>query len=353
MTALPDILDDALDRLAGHAFVDGPGFACHGTMGAQALTSLGAGERVPAWVDAYVAAHPPVDAPPPRSTIHGADRTGWQEALGDFSRARDWLELFERELADEPWRAVVRRWAPRLVPGCAGGLTHGLLRTAHAVRAMQDVPVPSNLMRRELAFGLASWAAWFRELPGDVGFRGRLAVSEVVAALAEGDQAWTPVEAATFARIDEVPDFSASVSALGRPPGDLSDALSDLTAIASSLLIANPESPPPGLVHALTPVSAVRTLLPFLEASIDQVIPALVKVTAGLAVGFAHRRPSPADTGAQPGAPPDAALLSARAAAHADPHVIKLTDACLREHAIRPDPVYLHAAWSYVERSAA
>jgi hypothetical protein len=32
--------------------------------------------------------------------------------------------------------------------------------------------------------------------------------------------------------------------------------------------------------------------------------------------------------------------LAARAVAHRDEHVIKLTDACLHEDFIRPDPIY-------------
>ena len=36
-----DTLNDALERLADYAFVDGGGFACHGPMGAEALSALG------------------------------------------------------------------------------------------------------------------------------------------------------------------------------------------------------------------------------------------------------------------------------------------------------------------------
>jgi hypothetical protein len=36
--------------------------------------------------------------------------------------------------------------------------------------------------------------------------------------------------------------------------------------------------------------------------------------------------------------------LVGRAVEHRDPHVLKFTEACAREHAIGPNPVYLHAA---------
>jgi hypothetical protein len=34
---------------------------------------------------------------------------------------------------------------------------------------------------------------------------------------------------------------------------------------------------------------------------------------------------------------------------HKDPHVVKFTEACLRENAIRPDPAYLLAAQHLIE----
>jgi hypothetical protein len=39
-----------------------------------------------------------------------------------------------------------------------------------------------------------------------------------------------------------------------------------------------------------------------------------------------------------------------RALATRDEHAIKFTEACLREHALNPKPVYLQAAWDAVGR---
>ena len=41
---------------------------------------------------------------------------------------------------------------------------------------------------------------------------------------------------------------------------------------------------------------------------------------------------------------PEREALVAAAVANGDDHAIKLTEACLREHALEPDPVYLRAA---------
>ena len=50
--------------------------------------------------------------------------------------------------------------------------------------------------------------------------------------------------------------------------------------------------------------------------------------------------------------PPEAPTpdeLAARAADHGDVHVVKFTEACLREHALQPDPAYLAAAARLVD----
>jgi hypothetical protein len=41
MITRSDALNDALERLQGHAYLDAPGFACHGPMGAETLSTLG------------------------------------------------------------------------------------------------------------------------------------------------------------------------------------------------------------------------------------------------------------------------------------------------------------------------
>jgi hypothetical protein len=45
--------------------------------------------------------------------------------------------------------------------------------------------------------------------------------------------------------------------------------------------------------------------------------------------------------------------LVARATEHKDPHVVKFTEACLREHALRADPVYLLAAQHVIDKTPA
>jgi hypothetical protein len=350
MTTRAETLDDALERLAGYAYLDGFGFACHGPMGAEALSTLGYDDRVSAWVEAYKATHAPIAAPPRSERLDGNDAASWRPALGDYSRVSDWALLFAHELRGQPWQDVLRRWAPRLLAGCAGGLTHGLIRTAHAVRAIPSEGAPSDLGLDELAKGLALWAGMFQTLPGRPSLRGSLTLHEAVARLPRPAEPWAPIEAGTFARLDELEDFHDAVEALAPPKPD-EDPLSDLTAEFSRVILANPDVMPVGLVHAVTSAAAARTLLPYLtEVPIDVAYAHLWHTSAAIAVGF-----TPPPTGGQP--PLDAhdaptpADVRARAAEHRDPHVVKFTEACARENALHPDPVYMLAAQHVLEHT--
>jgi hypothetical protein len=66
MTTRTDALADALERLDGYAYLDGPGFAVHGPMGAETLSALGHNDMVAGWVEAYKLRHQPIETPPPR-----------------------------------------------------------------------------------------------------------------------------------------------------------------------------------------------------------------------------------------------------------------------------------------------
>jgi hypothetical protein len=295
-----DVLHDALDRLAGYDYLDGAGCAYHGSIGAGALSGLGLDDQVPGWVDAYMSRHAPIAAPPPTGRrIDPDDEQSWRGALGDFSRVTDWAASFREMLWDQPWPAVLRRWAPRLLPGYGGGLAHGLLRTAHAVRAMPTEHPPSGLLLDELSKGLGAWAAWYRELPGR---RGRVTA-----------------------------------------------ALSDLSAAFCRTMLANRDAVPQGFVHAITPIAAARTLLPYLpEPSADALYAHLRHVGTAIVVGFAPPHAGAAGPAMRGPIAERAPLrpdeLIARAIEHRDTHVLELTEACAREHALNPDPVYLHAA---------
>jgi len=162
-----EAVNAALDRLRTTGFYIGDFFANHGPMAAEALAKLGYCDEVDGWVDANIDQRDHAPLPKPRETIGD-----WRVVLGDRNRGGDWVLLFREELAEAPWRDVLRMWWPRLLPGCVGSLTHGLIRTAHAVRSLRETDRPSELQIDELARALAFWATAFTPLattPGQDG----------------------------------------------------------------------------------------------------------------------------------------------------------------------------------------
>src|SRR5262249_11403962 len=132
--------------------------ANHGPMAAEALVVLDRPDAVVPWVEAYRRRLLP--RPSGRRPI---DPKAWREALGDEPRVGDWIVFFDRQVDERPWRDVLVEWVPRLSPGVIAAAFHGVIRTAHATRSLGAAETPAR--RRELAEGLAYWAATYEALP--------------------------------------------------------------------------------------------------------------------------------------------------------------------------------------------
>jgi hypothetical protein len=267
-------------------------------------------------------------------------------------RANDFAAMFVGELDNEPWQVVVRRWLPQLFEGSAGGLSHGIIRTAHAVRAMPDDGVPSELALRELARALGLWAAVYTPLPGHPELNGTLGLDEAIAGLPRPTEPWAPIEAGTFSRMRELDGFPGAVEALGRP--EVADAaLSDLSAAFCRLLLEASDLDPIPLVHTVTPIRAARILLPYLAGIPSEAVYShMWQVSAAIVCGF-----TPASLGKKSEAHDldetiSPAELMARSVEHRDPHVLKFTEVCISEHWNRSDPVYLLAAEHLLNNTA-
>lgn len=297
MATRQEALNDAYDRLKDIWFNMEPIFAEHGPMVAEAISTLGRDAAVGPWLESYKANHRHLPPPPKKDAIDSANESDWRAALGATPRMLDWLDLFRRELADHPWQETIRTWAPRLIDGYIGGLTHGLIRTAHAVRAIPENGT-SAAESEELARGLAYWASVYQQLP-------------------------------------PLSDSNA--------PAEPEEAISRHSARFARLLLAEGTRsgvPLIQLVHTVTSAQALRTLMPFLASEVAQ--RGVSRIAQGSAAIAARV------TGKPPGQPevqiPVPALsideLIDRAIAHGDDHVIKFTEAALREDRLRPDPVY-------------
>lgn len=300
-----EAINDAYERLKDVWFTMEPIFAEHGPMAAEAMSTLGRNGSVAAWVEAYKANHRHLPPPPAQERIDPADESQWRAALGATRRMSDWLDLFRRELAERAWQETIRIWVPRLIDGCAGGLTHGLIRTAHAVRALPEEGAPSEREREELARGLAYWAAVYQPPAGDA------------------------------------PSTTNAVDA----PGDAGAAISRHTARFAHILLAQEAAqavPLIQLVHTITSAAATRNFLPLLPPAFGaQASRRLDQVATAIAARVTRAPVPDAAPTAEIGEPLFGIdELIDRAVAHGDEHVIKLTEACLREDRIKPDPVY-------------
>jgi len=339
-----DALDEALEMLSRSGFEYQGGLANHGPMAAEALVVLGRHDAVRPWVEGY--RRRLQDRGTPRERLAAG---AWRDALGDFRRAPDWAQMLERELSDGAWPAVLERWSERLAPGLAGAALHGLIRTGHAARALSARDTPAR--RRELAEGLAYWAARYQTLPET---RGRAGTDRPSAALARVtrlplDQRARPGLISDGLRALEGFAPFLEVADLADTSLEGSEFLSDLTARFAQVYWE--ESHDFGrviaFIHSVTGPSAVRLILPHMGATARRTL-LRYAWQAGAALYAALSRAGQAAP--LPAAPEEWDALVERAVATGDEHAIKFGEACRREDAVRPAAIYRHAARDAAER---
>jgi hypothetical protein len=315
-------------------------------MAAEALVALERPGAVIPWVERYSRR---LDVHPSSSRVILPDQ--WKEVLGERARVGDWIAFFRRRVEDRPWRDVLVEWTPRLSPGIIAAAFHGVIRTGHAVRSLAAGETPAR--RYELAEGLAYWAANYRVLPeSHAGAPARQMPSQAITrvpSLPADRRVSGGSITARLAPIDHFPPF-AGVADLVDSSGDASRFLCDLTETFAGVFLA---SVPPGslitFIHAVTGPSAIRMLLPHLDAGARATALRYAwQGAAALHAGFGGIVLAAPAASAVPN-PDD---LIDRAIATGDEHAIKFTEACLREHALNPKPVYLHAARHAVGRLA-
>jgi hypothetical protein len=236
---------------------------------------------------------------------------------------------------------VLARWWPRLLPGVAAAATHGVIRTSHAARSLDQAPSPERLA--ELARGLAYWAASYLELPGTPRTGGRLGLDEAVEALpvAPGPIPHGLITARLRTALSAEPGFPAAVSAL-RAPTDVPADLLELGRTFARVFLIYGRTQPIDFLHAVTAPVAARSVLRLLPADLARPsYDALWQVAAGLFSGYAVQAVPEALPSTEAPTPD---TVTERAVATGDVHAIKMTEACLRLHAESPDPLLLHAA---------
>src|SRR5262249_53411660 len=229
-------LDEALERLRGTGSeVAGSVAPNHGPMAAEALVALGCEDVVVAWTERY---RRQLDTmPPPRSPVTAEN---WAQALGATDRFGDWAAYFRARLAEAPWRVVFGEWIGRLLPAAPSAGAHGLIRTAHALRALADAE--TELRVEELGVALAYWAAYYRKLPGTPRLAGELDLGDALlrTPLFLSGQARPGMPREVYLRVMQAHGraFSQAVDAAAAPES-VEDALSSLTEAGARMYLAN------------------------------------------------------------------------------------------------------------------
>jgi hypothetical protein len=298
-------------------------------MAAEALVRHGYAGTVHRWLDTYERR---LEEAPRGIAPIAADE--WREPLGDPVRTGDWLAFFDRAVRAEPWRDVLARWWPRLLPGIAAGATHGVIRVGHAVRALRDQETPVRVA--ELGQGLAYWAARWQPLaPAGRGpYRGSDPRAALDAVPRVPDQ-----RSGIRSRLAQLADLPGWPAAAGAVPGPgdnpVEDRLAGIVAAAVRLFGTHGYGNPVLMVHAATAPLAVLRTLPELPAA--QHGPGLAAAWAATAAVTAAYAPPVGRPFAPVTTDPAAALQ--RAADSGDAHAVKFADAAAEMFARDPDPL--------------
>src|SRR5208283_5413486 len=257
------VLDATLEVMAPMGPDLSNGLSNHAPMAIEAMCAMGRPDAVMPWFERYRRGL----APRPAGVARLTDEN-WRAALGDERRTEDWFEFFRIELEERPWPAVLDQWAARLAPGLMAAATHGVIRTGHATRALALEDTPAR--RRELADGLAYWAADYMPLPAGRGSTVRAMPSKAIARvqMIPPEMRLRNLGALTdaLAQLDSFEPFKDTLDAVD-PTGDAGAFISDLTATFARVFLANARDTYTTIafVHAVTGPSAIRPLISYLR----------------------------------------------------------------------------------------
>jgi hypothetical protein len=315
----------------------------HVPMVAETLIALGRPDVVLPWVERNYLNSGDGKSPQDFQRQKDLSNQNWRAALGEENRRADWVDFFTRQIGESNWKSALKEWVPRLTPGIAAFAAHGVIRTAHAVRSLEASEAGQR--KRELAEGLGLWAATYQPLPeAPATKRGTLKPSEAIRQLEH-----IPLELIRRGNIvmalSSLEDFPPFASAINRVDTTIETSrfLADLTETFAAVYLANARdfASMITLVHAVTGASAIRLLLPYVNTETKT---SLLRYGWQLAAGIYAIRGRTAPGEGPKTTPPGKEELIERAVKNGNSHPIKFTEACLREYALNPKPVYLIAA---------
>jgi hypothetical protein len=341
--SLVDPVDHALQRLhttdLEYASSRTDGLASHGPMVVASLAEVGRADRIEGFLADYVPRLRPLPSP---------DRA--TPCLGDPTTRRVWISHYEERLLGAPdWRPFATEALLGLLPGAVAGAAHGWLRTAHALHMLTACDTETR--RRELAHGLASWAARFERLPGHPGARAipGLDVAKALASVppVPGSQRGDGLLLSDRIRVVGTLDgFAAAVEAVDLDAIPVSAAIGRLATSVARLFLESPEDAQFAYLHAMTATSALRFVEDLLVPEAQQAaLGAVFHVVAAL---HATNAAEPPRAVASNGPAATRERIRARLGETLEDHDIKLAVAALREDGRTPQPEMLAAAAVYM-----
>jgi hypothetical protein len=333
------LMDPALEFLAAYGPDLRNGLTNHAPMAVEALVALGRADAVMPWLENYR------KGMLPRPVAHEhIERENWRTVLGNTKRVADWNAFFKNELKEAPWHDVLARWIARLAPGFCASAMHGIIRVGHAVRSLSEAETSARI--RELADGLGYWAAAYQTLPTVQNTATSMRTQEAIARvpiIPPAQRKFSGTIVSSLEALDEFPDFAPVIGLLDvtRDPARV---ISDISETFTRVYLANARDVLSTIVfiHSVTGVVALRSLFPYLSDTIIR--DALQYAWQGSCALYSAFGQSPARAGEVEPPRESRDTLIDMAVANGDEHVIKFTEACLREYDLNPSPVYLAAA---------
>ena len=311
----------------------------HAPMAIDAMCAMGRGADAIPWL-----AHYRKQLMPRPARFERINEANWRDAVGNQRYTTDWFEFFRNELEERPWREVLDAWTARFAPGIIAAAMHGVIRTGHAARA---IALEENAERkRELADGLAYWAAESVKLPGEPRIAAKAMPSAAILRVPT-----IPIErrgkfnslTGAVTQLNSFKEFNRVVDAVDPASHDAPSFVSDLTATFARVYLANAHDilTTIAFIHTVTGPAALRWMLPYLgREATETALTYMWQASAALYSTFGTM-PSPENIEPSELSPDE---LIDRSIATGDEHAIKFTEVALSEHALNPRPEYLAAA---------
>ncbi len=304
-------------------------FTNHMSMALHALHSLGASpQRMQDFYAHYSLRFEGRTAPEPAILLN-PNNMDWRAMRGQADAYPTLLAYFNNLVTRDGVDASLRRVLPDLMLGLSAAAFHGVIRTAHAVQAGHG---------RELAAALAYWAWRWQALTAPPANHTQLEFAPWAARLVQESIGWRsdgPLISIRMKDASQSAVYKALAPALAPAPS-LAIRIRELASLAVDRYVASPNFT---VLHMITGLRAVRTLLPWLEDT----VPAQTLLAQNVVAAYMAAQVKALAT------PPVTAeytwdAVMAAAIASADDHVVKLVHACHEEAAIYGEGNYLHAA---------